>query len=129
MWKDFFYFTKSEQRGIVVLLVMLALLACVRLLLPHLQEGVEESPLTQQQLEQLKALEQQMSLVHANELPQGKVDPTRLDSSGFVKVGFTAQQAHELMELKRKYDKDNFYLHFMDYAIRINPEWINHIKQ
>lgn len=128
MWKDFLYFTKGERRGTIVLLALLAALAIFRIALPHLLKTEEQgTELTQKEVEKLKDLEQRISKLTENRPLKGKIDPLQLDSSGFVKVGFTAQEAHELVEKKRRLNREEFYFQFMDFAIRKNPEWVDHI--
>ncbi|MCQ2207843.1 MAG: hypothetical protein MJZ02_06475 [Paludibacteraceae bacterium] len=127
MWKDFLYYTKTERRGIAVLTVLIILLALIRFALPHLQSGSTNKALSKTEIERLHQLEEQMSKLTENRPLKGKIDPLQLDSSGFVKVGFTATEAQELIRLKRSNNRENFYFKFMDYAIRKNPEWADHI--
>lgn len=127
MWKDFLYYTKTERRGIAVLIVLIILLALTRFALPHLQSGSTNKALSETEIERLHQLEEQMSKLTENRPLKGKIDPLQLDSSGFVKVGFTATEAQELIRLKRSNNRENFYFKFMDYAIRKNPEWADHI--
>lgn len=129
MWKDYFYFTKSERRGVVVLLVIIGVLIVARIVLPHFTQPQEETtPLTKQDVERLHQLEQQMSQLTEGEIPSGKIDPCQLDSSGFVKVGFTADQAHELINIKRSCEQEEFPALFLDYAVAVDEEWIDHVK-
>ncbi len=127
MWKDFLYYTKTERRGIAVLIVLIILLALIRFALPHLQSGSTNKALSETEIKRLHQLEEQMSKLTENRPLKGKIDPLQLDSSGFVKVGFTATEAQELIQLKRSNNRENFYFKFMDYAIRKNPEWADHI--
>lgn len=127
MWKDFLYYTKTERRGIAVLIVLIILLALIRFALPHLQSGSTNKALSETEIERLHQLEEQMSKLTENRPLKGKIDPLQLDSSGFVKVGFTATEAQELIRLKRSNNRENFYFKFMDYAIRKNSEWADHI--
>lgn len=127
MWKDFLYYTKTERRGIAVLIVLIILLALIRFALPHFQQGSTNKALSETEIERLHQLEEQMSKLTENRPLKGKIDPLQLDSSGFVKVGFTATEAQELIRLKRSNNRENFYFKFMDYAIRKNPEWADHI--
>lgn len=127
MWKDFFYYTKAERRGVAVLLALMAIMAAVRLALPHLLPRQEGKRLPQAYISQLHELEQQMSLHTARRPLKGKIDPLQLDSSGFVKVGFTADEAHEIMTLKRSNEPAEFYFLFMEYAMEKDIEWVEHL--
>lgn len=129
MWKDFFYYTKSERRGVIVLLVIMALLAVIRIALPYILKDEEDKPLPSGYVEKLQQLEQKMSLATEDRPIRGKINPLQLDSSGFVKVGFTAKEAHELIIMKRNSTTEEFYFKFMDYAINKNPEWVDHIDE
>ncbi len=111
----------------MVLIVLIILLAVIRFALPHLHQGAGKNTLSETEIEQLHQLEEQMSKQTENRPLKGKIDPLQLDSSGFVKVGFTATEAQELIRLKRSNNRENFYFKFMDYAIRKNPEWADHI--
>ncbi|MBQ4035733.1 MAG: hypothetical protein II623_09785 [Paludibacteraceae bacterium] len=94
-----------------------------RLLTPSNQEALSATD-----IERLHQLEEQMSKQTENRPLKGKIDPLQLDSSGFVKVGFTATEAQELIHMKRSNSREDFYFKFMDYAIRKNPEWANHLE-
>ncbi len=128
MWKDFLYYTKTERRGIIVLMVLIILLAIIRFALPHLLTPSNQEALSATDIERLHQLEEQMSKQTENRPLKGKIDPLQLDSSGFVKVGFTATEAQELIHMKRSNSREDFYFKFMDYAIRKNPEWANHLE-
>lgn len=128
MWKDFLYYTKTERRGIIVLMVLIILLAIIRFALPDLLTPSNQEALSATDIERLHQLEEQMSKQTENRPLKGKIDPLQLDSSGFVKVGFTATEAQELIRMKRSNSREDFYFKFMDYAIRKNPEWANHLK-
>ena len=128
MWKDFLYYTKTERRGIIVLMVLIILLAIIRFALPDLLTPSNQEALSATDIERLHQLEEQMSKQTENRPLKGKIDPLQLDSSGFVKVGFTATEAQELIRMKRSNSREDFYFKFMDYAIRKNPEWANHLE-
>lgn len=128
MWKDFLYYTKTERRGIIVLIVLIILLAIIRFAPPYFQQGDGKESLSARDIERLQQLEEQMSKQTENRPLRGKIDPLQLDSSGFVKVGFTATEAQELIKMKRSNSREDFYFKFMDYAIRKNPEWADHIE-
>ncbi|GEM_PF-2380208 len=128
MWKDFLYYTKTERRGIIVLMVLIILLAIIRFALPDLLTPSNQEALSATDIERLHQLEEQMSKQTENRPLKGKIDPLQLDSSGFVKVGFTATEAQELIHMKRSNSREDFYFKFMDYAIRKNPEWANHLE-
>lgn len=128
MWKDFLYYTKTERRGIIVLMVLIILLAIIRFALPDLLTPSNQETLSATDIERLHQLEEQMSKQTENRPLKGKIDPLQLDSSGFVKVGFTATEAQELIRMKRSNSREDFYFKFMDYTIRKNPEWANHLE-
>ena len=41
MWKDFFYFSKSERRAILFLLTLLFIFMCIWVLFPVKEESLE----------------------------------------------------------------------------------------
>lgn len=42
MWKDFFYFSKSERRAILFLLTLLFIFMCIWVLFPVKEESLEQ---------------------------------------------------------------------------------------
>ena len=45
MWKDFFYFSKSERRAILFLLTLLFIFMCIWVLFPVKEWGIKRSDL------------------------------------------------------------------------------------
>lgn len=51
MWKDFFYFSKSERRAILFLLTLLSIFMCIWVLFPVKEESLEQD---QEGIEEIK---------------------------------------------------------------------------
>ena len=51
MWKDFFYFSKSERRAILFLLTLLFIFMCIWVLFPVKEESLEQD---QEGIEEIK---------------------------------------------------------------------------
>ena len=47
MWKDFFYFSKSERRAILFLLTLLFIFMCIWVLFPVKEESLEQDQVSQ----------------------------------------------------------------------------------
>ncbi len=121
MFKDFFYFTKSQRIGIIVLLVLIALMWMVDLSLPYiLPTSTESDTAFVAQVEAFeKTLEDRDSLLklawkakYESKWPTSNsptpsfslfsFDPNTLDSSGFVRLGLRPYIATNILKYRSR---------------------------
>ncbi len=113
MWKDFFYFSKSERRAILFLLTLLFTFVCIWALFPV----KEEEPLEQDQegIEEIKKflagvheIEKKKSLQYSSydepkkrEVILAAFDPNVADSIEFLQRGLPPFIAHTILQYRR----------------------------
>lgn len=98
MWKDFFYFSKSERRAILFLLTLLFIFMCIWVLFPVKEESLEQD---QEGIEEIKnflagvhEMEEKESLRYSYDKPKRRevvlaaFDPNSADSIEFLQRGF-----------------------------------------
>lgn len=96
MWKDFFYFSKSERRAILFLLTLLFIFMCIWVLFPVKEESLEQD---QEGIEEIKnflagvhEMEEKESLRYSYDKPKRRevvlaaFDPNSADSIEFCNV-------------------------------------------
>lgn len=97
MWKDFFYFSKSERRAILFLLTLLFIFMCIWVLFPVKEESLEQD---QEGIEEIKnflagvhEMEEKESLRYSYDKPKRRevvlaaFDPNSADSIEFLQRG------------------------------------------
>ena len=97
MWKDFFYFSKSERRAILFLLTLLFIFMCIWVLFPVKEESLEQD---QEGIEEIKnflagvhEMEEKESLQYSYDKPKrievvlAAFDPNSADSIEFLQCG------------------------------------------
>lgn len=127
MWKDFFYFNKTERIGTIVLVVLILLFATYRFVIaPYCHK--DNRQLTTSEIRAFEKIQAQMKTLQQYP-PKGKVNPILLDSTGFRKIGFSETETHQIMNKKRVSENEEFYLFFCVFAIEKDPEWSNHIAE
>ena len=116
MWKDWFYFTKGERRGIYVLLVaiVLAIAACY---LPgylirndELLSSEEDWQACQEFLASLREKEEQRKEEYAYPSEKSTIvlapfDPNTADSVTFIRLGLKPWQARNILKYRSKKGK------------------------
>jgi competence ComEA-like helix-hairpin-helix protein len=117
MFKDFFYFTKSQRVGIVVLLVLIVLLLLADLFLPYLLPTPKESDTafiakveafkktlvdrdSLRQLQWKSKYNSQWSKFNTPTYSLFTFDPNTLDSSGFVRLGLKPYIASNILKYR-----------------------------
>ena len=113
MWKDFFYFSKKERRGIVFLLGMIVMIIGIWLVSPYLieesdkdtnQESFEEM---ERFLAGIKIIEQQRNAsFKKKEVVKRKVvlapfEPNLADSIEFLQLGLPSFLAHNIIRYRQ----------------------------
>ena len=113
MWKDFFYFSKKERRGIVFLLGMIVMIIGIWLVSPYLieesdkdtnQESFEEM---ERFLAGIKIIEQQRNAsFKKKEVVKRKVvlapfEPNLADSIEFLQLGLPSFIAHNIIRYRQ----------------------------
>ena len=107
MWKDFFYFSKSERRAILFLLTLLFIFMCIWVLFPVKEESLEQD---QEGIEEIKnflagvhEMEEKESLQYSYDKPKrievvlAAFDPNSADSIEFLQCGLPPFIAHTIL--------------------------------
>ena len=108
MWKDFFYFSKSERRAILFLLTLLFIFMCIWVLFPVKEESLEQD---QEGIEEIKnflagvhEMEEKESLQYSYDKPKrievvlAAFDPNSADSIEFLQCGLPPFIAHTILQ-------------------------------
>ena len=111
MWKDFFYFSKSERRAILFLLTLLFIFMCIWVLFPVKEESLEQD---QEGIEEIKnflagvhEMEEKESLRYSYDKPKRRevvlaaFDPNSADSIEFLQRGLPPFIAHTILQYRR----------------------------
>lgn len=111
MWKDFFYFSKSERRAILFLLTLLFIFMCIWVLFPVKEESLEQD---QEGIEEIKnflagvhEMEEKESLRYSYDKPKRRevvlaaFDPNSADSIEFLQRGLSPFIAHTILQYRR----------------------------
>lgn len=111
MWKDFFYFSKSERRAILFLLTLLFVLVGIWVLFPAMegesmkqdQEGIEE---IKEFLASIHELEEKKHLQYSPDKPKKRevvlapFDPNSADSIELLQLGLPSFIAHNILKYR-----------------------------
>lgn len=112
MWKDFFYFSKSERRAVLFLLAVLFVLVCVWLFVPAKEDGgLGQEPEEIEEIEKFLAgvreVEERKPLQYVYHKPvERKVvlaafEPNLADSIEFLQLGLPSFVAHNILQYRR----------------------------
>ena len=112
MWKDFFYFSKSERRAVLFLLTLLFVFICMWVLFPVKEEETLEQD--QEGIEEIKKflagvheMEERQSLQYSYDKPKKRkvvlaaFDPNSADSIDFLQRGLPPFIAHTILQYRR----------------------------
>jgi len=112
MWKDFFYFSKSERRAVLFLLTLLFVFICMWVLFPVKEEETLEQD--QEGIEEIKnflagvhEMEESQSLQYSYDKPKKRkvvlaaFDPNSADSIDFLQRGLPPFIAHTILQYRR----------------------------
>lgn len=110
MWKDFFYYSKSERRAVYVLSLLIVVFAIGSMVLPYYIKDVEEVPT--EEVKEKKAFlvrvrEQKFSKandvrVQKREVKLRAFDPNMADSIDFLNLGLPPFMAHNILKYRAK---------------------------
>lgn len=110
MWKDFFYYSKSERRAVYLLSLLIVVFAVGSIVLPYHVKEVEE--LTAEEVKEKESLwirvhEQKQHHADYVRPPKRKVeltafDPNLADSIDFLKLGLPSFMAHNILKYRAK---------------------------
>lgn len=111
MWKDFFYYSKSERRAVYVLSLLIVVFAIGSLVLPYYVE--QEAPLVAEQEEKdsfcVRVREQEQKTRYVTHTRQQKrkvvlttFDPNTADSIDFLNLGLPSFMAHNILKYRAK---------------------------
>ena len=111
MWKDFFYFSKSQRNGIIVLVSLIVIVIALNYALPYFfspseadnkafKEEVELFKRNLQPRDSLKQAEQ--SKITSPEYVLFTFDPNKADSTTFVKLGISCDIAGRIIRYREK---------------------------
>lgn len=112
MWKDFFYFSKGEQRAVLLLLSVLAILVLAGIILPHREEETISFDEAEQEeivrfLANVHEAERKAPSRHVYEKPAKKepvlapFDPNLADSIEFIRLGLPPFMAHNILKYRQ----------------------------
>lgn len=111
MWKDFFYYSKSERRAVYVLSLLIVVFAIGSLVLPYYVE--QEAPSVAEQEEKdsfwVRVREQEQKPRYVTHTRQQKrkvvlttFDPNTADSIDFLNLGLPSFMAHNILKYRAK---------------------------
>ncbi|KAA6345196.1 hypothetical protein EZS27_007223 [termite gut metagenome] len=111
MWKDFFYFTRSERRGIIALIILIVIVITVGFLFSEYQEKKEISDITFSQKEYndfpVSSREKNpkpvsRSLKEQKEIVLTPFDPNTADSVTFLRLGLSSRTVDNIFRYRAK---------------------------
>ena len=112
MWKDYFYFTRNEQQGIIILIIGIV---CVAGGLYFWPKEAHQREKTKQELQHeedefaasLQRKKKEYDYKRYRTFEQTPIhlapfDPNKTDSAGFVRLGLRPWMAHNIMRYRSK---------------------------
>ena len=106
MWKDFFYYSKSERRAVYVLLVLIAVLVVSMVFIPKQQTSSRIVGSNPDSLEQKKSTPE-ITRGSENSNPDSKVElfsfePNLADSLDFIRLGLSKYVVRNIIKYRQK---------------------------
>ena len=106
MWKDFFYYSKSERRAVYVLLVLIAVLVVSMVFIPKQQTPSRIVGSNPDSLEQKKSTPE-LTRGSENSNPESKVElfsfePNLADSVEFIRLGLSKYVVRNIIKYRQK---------------------------
>ncbi|KAA6344509.1 hypothetical protein EZS27_007872 [termite gut metagenome] len=111
MWKDFFYFTRSERRGIMVLIALIVIVITVGFLFSEYQKKKEiaDTAFSQKEyddfpvsLHEKKPKPISRSLKEQKEIVLTPFDPNTTDSVTFLRMGLSSRLVNNIFRYRAK---------------------------
>ncbi|ERI84709.1 hypothetical protein HMPREF1981_02185 [Bacteroides pyogenes F0041] len=117
-WKDFFYFSKTERQGILVLVVLIIIVYSISALSRHFKEDepdlIDKNRLEEEYTQFLSSLEEANPPGDRNRTSRSfskseaelfPFDPNTADSAAFVRLGLPAWMARNILRYRSKQGK------------------------
>lgn len=111
MWKDFFYFSRSERQGIIVLVVLIFIAGLACWLLPSEEEAStsDTAKFKQEYTDFLSSIQERKQKIrkeyttfYKKEILLTSFDPNTADSLSFLNLGLPAWMAKNILQYRRK---------------------------
>lgn len=110
MWREFFYYSKSERRAVYVLSLLIVVFAIGSLVLPYYVKDAEEVSITEKEEKEsflVRVYERKQSHTDYAQSQKRKValaefDPNTADSIDFLNLGLTPFVAHNILKYRSK---------------------------
>lgn len=110
-WKDFFYFSRTERRGILILLALIVLVLVAFWLIPQRESVVDTDETFKEEYDafiaSLRERDQKRKTAYASRFPSRQVilapfDPNTTDSVGFLTLGLPPWMAKNILRYRAK---------------------------
>ena len=102
MWKDFFYYSRNEQKGLVILLILVAIVIVIRIFLPFL---ILKPEITEDQKQFLSQVEKLNRALKEKEIRYDSLfyfNPNTVSKHEMVLLGFSSYQINSLLGYRSK---------------------------
>ena len=108
MWKDFFYYSRSERRAVFVLLVLIAAMLGIMVVIPDEQNRLSGDSVSQDTLRTVH--KEQVPGKKLNAMPHSAAiavklypfDPNRVDSVGMLRLGLSSFVVRNVLKYRQK---------------------------
>lgn len=112
MWKDFFYFSRTERQGILILTILVTLVCTISWFMPARDTEIKDNPEFEEEYEafiaSIETREHSLKGDKVNHLPQKheavftSFDPNTADSSTFLSLGLPSWMAGNILRYRAK---------------------------
>lgn len=109
MWKDFFYYTRAEQRGIAVLLILILLVIVARFSMPYWAWYFASHQEDEEFVKSVQALNEQL-IAKENERKSDSVfyfNPNQVTEEELILLGFSNYQHKSFLAYRNKIERFN----------------------
>lgn len=120
MWKDYFFYTKSERIATLTLIVIISLLLVLKIYLSSNTNNSSEK-LTKEEINKIQNFEKVAK-------PTSRIIiPAKIDSTTLKQLGLKSSTIHQLIKEKRLKNDAEYYNLFIETIKKEKPELINQI--
>ena len=112
MWKDFFYFSRTERQGILILTILITLVCTISWFMPARDTEIKDNPESEKEYEtfitSIKKREHSPKSNNADHFSQkhkivlASFDPNTADSSTFLSLGLPSWMAGNILRYRAK---------------------------
>ena len=112
MWKDFFYFSRTERQGILILTILITLVCTISWFMPARDTEIKDNPESEKEYEtfitSIKKREHSPKSDNADHFSQkhkivlASFDPNTADSSTFLSLGLPSWMAGNILRYRAK---------------------------